>query len=359
MNLRPAILSAPFPWLIMLTAKLFGKEVSKDLYKFQNTQRKKGFLNLPRTLSFTFEGKRYIAILILIGFAAINTGNNLLYLIVAMLLSIIIISGIMSESTLRQVLIKRQILGTAYKNKPFKINYLITNSKKKISSYSLNINEIPSENIEGTGTYIIKIDNLSKKSASANYTFLKRGLYKLEGVELSTRFPFGLFKKGKVNDVETEILVYPATEVINTKAKFTGSSQGQTESNKQGFGGDLFGVREHRADDDSRHIDWKSSAKSTTLMHKEFTRDSDREVIIKFFNYGSNNEVFEDKVDEASTLANHFLNRGFSVGLVTITEEITPDIGTKQAHRILKTLALIEPVSPQGSRVASVEIIEG
>lgn len=358
MNLRPAILSAPFPWLIMLTAKLFGKEMSKDNNKFQNKKRYKGFLNLPRSLTFTYEGKRYIAILILIGFAAINTGNNLLYLIVAMLLSIIIISGIMSESTLRGVLIKRQITETAYKNKPLKINYLINNTKKKLASYSLNINELPSENIEGVGTYIIKIDKLSKKHATASYTFLKRGLYKLEGVELSTRFPFGLFKKGKINDIDTEVLVYPAIEVITKKAKFTGSSQGLTESDKKGFGGDLYGVREHRADDDSRHIDWKSSAKSTTLMHKEFTRDSDKEVIIKFSNHGNKDEAFDNKVDEAATLVNHFLNRGFSVGLTTLTEKITPDSGTQQAHRILKGLALIEPVS-SGKNSASLEIVEG
>ena len=64
-------------------------------------------LRFPRTLEFTKEGARFVILLLVIGFAAINTGNNLLYLIVAMMLSLIVVSGLMSESTLRDITVKR------------------------------------------------------------------------------------------------------------------------------------------------------------------------------------------------------------------------------------------------------------
>ena len=55
----------------------------------------------PRRLSFTREGKYFVGITLGVGFAAINTGNNLLYLLLGMMLSLIIASGIMSEMSLR------------------------------------------------------------------------------------------------------------------------------------------------------------------------------------------------------------------------------------------------------------------
>lgn len=90
MNLMPAI-STPFPWLTMLIGRtLGGRKPSEGAEK----RPAKGFW--PRSLSATVAGKWFIAVLFAIGIAAINTGNNLLYLVVATLLSLIVVSGLMS-----------------------------------------------------------------------------------------------------------------------------------------------------------------------------------------------------------------------------------------------------------------------
>src|SRR6202142_3085415 len=51
----------------------------------------------------TRAGMIYILITVVIGIAAINTGNNLLYVIVAALLSAIVVSGIASAAVLRSL----------------------------------------------------------------------------------------------------------------------------------------------------------------------------------------------------------------------------------------------------------------
>lgn len=51
-----------------------------------------------RHLRFTREGKYFVALTFGIGFAAINTGNNLLYLVLGMLLALIVGSGVLSGS---------------------------------------------------------------------------------------------------------------------------------------------------------------------------------------------------------------------------------------------------------------------
>ena len=49
-------------------------------------------LRPPRRLSFTREGKIIVILSVGVGFAAINTGNNLLYLLLGWLLSFIVAS---------------------------------------------------------------------------------------------------------------------------------------------------------------------------------------------------------------------------------------------------------------------------
>ena len=63
----------------------------------------------PRKLKFTREGKYYLGITLGVGFAAINTGNNLLYLLLGMLLSLIVVSGVMSDLSLRQLTVQRRL----------------------------------------------------------------------------------------------------------------------------------------------------------------------------------------------------------------------------------------------------------
>ena len=63
----------------------------------------------PRKLKFTREGKYYLGITLGVGFAAINTGNNLLYLLLGMLLSLMLVSGVMSDLSLRRLTVTRRL----------------------------------------------------------------------------------------------------------------------------------------------------------------------------------------------------------------------------------------------------------
>jgi hypothetical protein len=56
------------------------------------------FIYRNRSLRFTKEGLSFVLFSLAVGVAAVNTGNNLLYLILAMMLSLIIVSGILSRA---------------------------------------------------------------------------------------------------------------------------------------------------------------------------------------------------------------------------------------------------------------------
>src|SRR5262245_40505715 len=58
--------------------------------KVSGWTRFRRWIKPPRRLKFTREGKFFVGITMGVGFAAINTANNLLYLLLGMLLALIV-----------------------------------------------------------------------------------------------------------------------------------------------------------------------------------------------------------------------------------------------------------------------------
>src|SRR3989442_12957144 len=71
-----------------------------------------------RSIRLTSEGTRFLLFTFGIGLAAINTGNNLFYLLLAMMLSLIVISGLLSEHCLRRLEFHRHVPDLIMANEP-------------------------------------------------------------------------------------------------------------------------------------------------------------------------------------------------------------------------------------------------
>lgn len=350
MNLRPAI-SVPLPWLIILFGKLSGRKrgQAKDF-------RRRPLFRLPRSLTITREGKWFIAVLFFIGIAAINTGNNLLYLVVATLLALIIISGIMSESTLRGVRVARTLPRYVYKGAPVIVRLCVKNHKKFFPSFSFTVREIAGGGVSAGAAYTLKLGPLEETVRTSRYTFTKRGVNEFHGLKVSTRFPFGLFIKGKEELIKDEVVVYPAVRPVKHSIAGGGHpSSGLMVHSGKGGGTELYALRDYTLQDDSRYIHWRSSARNLKLLYKEFEKESERKAYVVFDNFGTDDEnAFEDAVDEAASLANYYIEAGFAVGLKTLDLEIYPKPGPGHLMRILHTLALINQADVRGRPSAKV-----
>ncbi len=335
-------LSAPLPWLTAF-AKLLTRK------KHINKHRVSAFI-LPRTLSFTKEGKRFIAILFVIGIAAINTGNNLLYLVVAMMLSIIVISGILSEFTLRVIEVKRIMPGHIFAGRPVQIKWSISNIKRVFPSFSVSIDEISANNeFSAESGYIIKLPARASVTQTHHYIFNKRGLHKLEGFKIKTRFPFGFFLKGRRVFAAADVLVYPNMKPTRQTSAAGFFKGGEAPERINGRGANLRNIRDYTPMDDSRIIHWKSTAKTARLMAKEFEQEGKKRVKIIFYNTLTESpgfkDKFEEKVEEAAGMADYFIRSCFEVGFKTLTLELPCRSGKEQLYRILRELALIKPVA--------------
>ena len=112
---------------------------------------------INRFLRFTPEGKWFIFISIAIGFAAVNTGNNLLYLVLAMLLSLIIASGFLSEWGIKGLKVKRTIPPYIFADAHCGILLKVTNTKRYLPSFSLELEEKVDGENKGGLAYLFRV----------------------------------------------------------------------------------------------------------------------------------------------------------------------------------------------------------
>jgi uncharacterized protein (DUF58 family) len=132
--------------------------------------------------------------------------------------------------------------------------------------------------------------------ASLKHVFRERGWNKIPEARLSTRFPFGFFKKWiKIDLGDDEVLVFPKIDPIDPGDETFREGPGEAESEKTGFGFDLRSIKEFRQGDNPRLIHWKMTAKTGRLMVREMEDEETRGAVIEFHPKGQNETRAPDK----------------------------------------------------------------
>jgi len=164
---------------------------------------------------------------------------------------------------------------------------------------------------------------------------------------LSTRFPFGFFRRRRrLRARDVDIIVYPKPEVISDELHLLPMYAGRIPSLRRGAGHDLFSLRDYQPQDDLRYIDWKATARSRRLTVREFTSEDERRITIildTHLRHGESAERFERGVVQAASLIKHFIDERAEVRLA-LDHEVGPfGSGTDHLYRCLRRLALVTP----------------
>ena len=338
----------------------------------------------PRRLSFTREGKVVVVLAVAVGFAAINTGNNLLYLLLGWLLSFIIASGILSESTLKRLVVSRRPPPRVWASEPFLMEVLIENQKPKRASYSIEVEDLVGA--EGRLTpldkrcYFLKIPEGKSQRTSYRHTFVRRGVHVLAGYRLATKFPFALFRKSRDVDEPLEIIVYPARVPV-PRPPPRAHTRGDATAARMGRRGEFFGLRERRIGDDRRDVHWKSSARTGRLLVREYEDELARRVVIGVDNalpapvrdavtdaaltpaMSDQVSAVERAISIAASLATVYLEAGWTVELAARGAHVPGGLGKMHETKILRALAMLayadpsEPFAASSPRVETVLVL--
>jgi len=317
------------------------------------------WLRPPRRLRFTRDGRYFVAITIGIGLAAINTGNNLLYLLLGWLLSVIIASGALSDVSMRGLWVTRRPPGRIFANRPFLMEISVENLKGKLASYSIEIEDLVVARPLDKKCYFLKIPPGRTQRTSYRHTISRRGVHRFDGFRIGTKYPFALFRKSRDVTSADEVVVFPEVYPVPPpppRAHHTG----ETRSARMGRRGEFFGLREYREGDDRRDIHWRSTARAGRLLVREYEDEAQRRATIVCDNAlppalsevdGDTNkeeeleEAFERAISLAASLATTYLGLGYQVRLITRGTAVPFGAGQPQLTRILTALALLEAVS--------------
>jgi uncharacterized protein (DUF58 family) len=269
----------------------------------------------------TREGWIYILGIFLVAVAALNTGNNLLFLILASLIAIILMSGILSSVTLSGIEMRLQLPEHIFAGQPVRSLVEVHNEKLTLPSFSLRVEAVRGKHAANaamldTPVYFPYIPKHDRVQQHVPMTFPRRGIYSQEAFRIVTRFPFGFLQKARRVDLKSEALVYPSVEPTRDFFEVLPGMQGALESLAKGRGQDLYALRDYQARDSSRHVHWKASARLGSLMVREFTREDDCRVVLVLDPHISAGLAakqadarFERAVTMCAALAWHFYER--------------------------------------------------
>jgi uncharacterized protein (DUF58 family) len=304
----------------------------------------------PRTLRPTRAGWVFFAFTLGVGLAALNTGNNLLYMIHALLLSFLVLSGVLSESALRGIQVRRKLPAELVAERAGQIALEIANEQPRFPSFAIVVEDCVQRGADARAVagvaFALRIGAGERETRSYAFAPPRRGELAFTGVRVATRFPFGLFSKAMWLDVQSTVLVYPPIDARDARAGRAGDPR--HAENAGGSGGaaaaEAASLREYAPGDSFRRVHWRASLRRGELLVREPEQDRRRDVTVRLATRGASaGEAFERDVRRAASEVAAHLAEGHRVALRTDRAAFLPGDGARQRALLLAFLASVAP----------------
>lgn len=237
----------------------------------------------------TRDGMIYLAAVFILVLAAVNTGNNLLFLILSCALAGILISGVLSRVVLTGVGLKLDLPEHIFAEQPILAELELRNEKLFWPSFSLRVvgeaakgakSENKDAQILTRPVFFPYLARGGTSTQKVELRFAHRGVYRQDAFGIRTRFPFGFFEKTRRVTSDISITVYPRVEPTDQFYEILPLLSGEIASSFRGRGHELHSLRAYLPTDSARFVDWKVSAKSGELMVREFAREDERRLML-------------------------------------------------------------------------------
>jgi uncharacterized protein (DUF58 family) len=286
----------------------------------------------------TREGGIFLVALLIVLSAAVNTSNNLLYIVLSSLLALLVLSALLSHKNFKYLEMELLLPPHVFVGESMPVSIRIRNHRRVFPAFSL-LTEPP-----GQSLYFPVIQPQVTVQRLSEATFARRGRYSFDKLGTKSRFPFGFFLKNRDYRVSAECICYP--EILPEEELDVSIRDiiGSHERPERGSGSDLHMIRDYVPSDSARHVDWKATAKTAALKTREFAAVNSHRLLIAFDRYGNpaDADPFEDLVSRAASLALHLIRNGQPVLFLSDDFDCPADASEASLDAILQYLALVE-----------------
>jgi uncharacterized protein (DUF58 family) len=310
--------------------------------------RLRRWLRPPRTLRPTRAGWVFFALTLAVGMAALNTGNNLMYMVLSLLLSFLVLSGVMSESALRGIQVRRLLPDELVAEQEAIVGVEVTNQQRRVPSFAIVVEDVIRQ---GTSprpagrAFALRVGPRSSELRSYRFVPARRGPLEFVGFRVATRFPFGLFSKALWIEAPRGALVFPTLDRVAPAASLGRAiRRGDRRSGPAGQSPESAGLRGYAPGDPHRRVHWRASLRRGALLVREQEEESGGEHLVRLRTAGREpGAAFEDAVRRAASDVAANLASGLRVALHTDALAFGYGDGAAHRRRLLAHLALVAP----------------
>ncbi len=269
------------------------------------------------------------------GFAAVNTANNLIYVITSTLLGFMLISGIAGKTNLASVEVKISLPEEIYAETPAPVVVQVRNQRRFLPVFLVSVS------VELEQVLFPYLDGLGQASRTISLRFDRRGMTPSIRLWVSSPFPFGFFVRSRPLKPIPPIVVFPKLLPCGVPSKpspRTMLGDDKAFEDRTGEEHDLRSIREYQPGDPLKKIHWKSSARTGRWLTKEFSIAAEDSLMVDPALLPFKN--LEARLSCAAFIINWALRRGKAVGLVLGSQRYEPKASLPYKRELLKILAL-------------------
>lgn len=286
------------------------------------------YRSVNRGALLTPQGRYTIALIFALGLLAVGSGYNGIYLAFSLGISILIISGLLSEKVMRHFYIKSVGEVRAEAQTPFVLHFDVGNDSDQRVLYgveSIFLEKFPVIGRLGmtfeslARSNVIHLEPSTCKSVAAHFSGLPRGKYKKFLVLHRTPYPFGLLTKFKFTELETQVSILPTFD-----EKF--GRELREHIHRRNIGDDkdrqFHSHRPFTSKDGIQTVDWKKSAgkmeaKWVVKVHESVKDDFTILLLPNWTELRSapNSDVYEKCLSRYRTAAQVFIESGMKVAV--------------------------------------------
>jgi len=333
-------------------------------------------LKTSRATSLNPLGELFVLLLIVVVIVGAVTHETLISAVGALAFVIAIVSRVWAALSLEQITIDRiPSIDHAFQDDDIEITFIIENHKPLPVPW-LEINEYVPRGLLIEGHKAVEQAYLGGAEITAStslggyervrvkrkLTALSRGLYRLGKTRLRSGDLFGLYPaEATLEHTPWSLFVYPTIKALPGFSLTARRPIGDSVSRQRLWDDPSrpAGVREYRSGDPIKSIDWKTTARRGDMFVRQFDPSVSEHAVIFAEAVttdvpweGYRSDVLEGSLTAAASIANHALDLGYKVGLVTngvnsasgSHSVVTPGTGTAQLTLLLESLAMVHPI---------------
>jgi uncharacterized protein (DUF58 family) len=309
-----------------------------------------------------------VGLTMFVGIGAINSQNNLMFIVVGVALSLIAISGVISGAMLLRLRVARSHIPMVHAGSPGAIDYAVTNASRFLPAFALLIREVPPARATRPRTRhrgaepaprllpsaVTIVPTRSAIRARARTEPRPRGIVPLTAIEVSSSFPLGVFRKSVRFADRGELIIAPAvrpvapSEIATLRTGRRGTELPRTRS---GQGLDFFGLRDYVSGDSPKSLAWKAWARTDQMVVHETTDEQATAVrLVLAVDAADGPDACEHAISECASVALAASDAGIDVEVSVAGHDIHHILrGPRGRTDLLRALARLEVTRAAGA----------